>query len=42
MHEHPYLNGANSEKLQKGHVVTNEPVSVLATVQSHLPGPAST
>jgi Xaa-Pro aminopeptidase len=27
MHEHPYLNGANSEKLKVGEVVTNEPVS---------------
>jgi Xaa-Pro aminopeptidase len=27
MHEHPYLNGANSEKLKFGEVVTNEPVS---------------
>ena len=26
MHEHPYLNGANSEKLKIGEVVTNEPV----------------
>lgn len=26
MHEHPYLNGANSEKLKLGEVVTNEPV----------------
>ncbi|KAK8038307.1 X-Pro dipeptidase [Apiospora phragmitis] len=25
MHEHPYLNGANSEKLKLGEVVTNEP-----------------
>lgn len=25
MHEHPYLNGANSEKLKVGEVVTNEP-----------------
>ncbi|KAK7741414.1 hypothetical protein SLS63_000968 [Diaporthe eres] len=25
MHEHPYLNGANSEKLKIGEVVTNEP-----------------
>lgn len=27
MHEHPYLNGANGEKLKVGEVVTNEPVS---------------
>jgi len=27
MHEHPYLNGANDEKLKAGEVVTNEPVS---------------
>jgi Xaa-Pro aminopeptidase len=26
MHEHPYLNGANGEKLRTGEVVTNEPV----------------
>jgi Xaa-Pro aminopeptidase len=26
MHEHPYLNGANDEKLKAGEVVTNEPV----------------
>jgi Xaa-Pro aminopeptidase len=25
MHEHPYLNGANDEKLKAGEVVTNEP-----------------
>lgn len=28
MHEHPYLNGANSEKLKAGEVVTNEPVCI--------------
>lgn len=28
MHEHPYLNGANSEKLKIGEVVSNEPVSL--------------
>jgi Xaa-Pro aminopeptidase len=28
MHEHPYLNGANEEKLKVGEVVTNEPVSL--------------
>lgn len=27
MHEHPYLNGANDEKLKIGEVVSNEPVS---------------
>lgn len=27
MHEHPYLNGANDEKLKTGEVVSNEPVS---------------
>jgi len=26
MHEHPYLNGVNGEKLKAGEVVTNEPV----------------
>ena len=26
IHEHPYLNGANDEKLKAGEVVTNEPV----------------
>lgn len=35
MHEHPYLNGANSEKLKVGEVVTNEPVSV-PEVDAHL------
>lgn len=28
IHEHPYLNGANSEKLKAGEVVTNEPVRI--------------
>lgn len=28
MHEHPYLNGANSEKLEVGDVCSNEPVSI--------------
>lgn len=28
VHEHPYLNGANQEKLRAGQVVTNEPVSI--------------
>lgn len=27
MHEHPYLNGANGEKLRTGEVATNEPAS---------------
>ncbi|PQE20673.1 putative mitochodrial aminopeptidase II protein [Rutstroemia sp. NJR-2017a BBW] len=27
MHEHPYLNGVNGEKLKAGEVVTNEPAS---------------
>lgn len=31
MHEHPYLNGANDEKLKAGEVVTNEPVSMHTT-----------
>lgn len=31
MHEHPYLNGANEEKLKAGQVVTNEPVSIIRT-----------
>jgi len=30
MHEHPYLNGANGEKLKTGEVVTNEPVKAPA------------
>jgi Xaa-Pro aminopeptidase len=29
-HEHPYLNGANGEKLKAGEVVTNEPVRMPA------------
>jgi len=28
MHEHPYLNGANGERLRIGEVVTNEPVRI--------------
>ena len=28
MHEHPYLNGANGEKLRTGEVATNEPVRI--------------
>lgn len=31
MHEHPYLNGANGEKLKIGEVVTNEPVIYFLT-----------
>lgn len=34
MHEHPYLNGANSEKLKAGEVVSNEPVRVSADGRS--------
>lgn len=30
MHEHPYLNGANKEKLKLGEVVTNEPVRFIS------------
>jgi Xaa-Pro aminopeptidase len=33
MHEHPYLNGANSEKLKVGQVVSNEPVSLLTSMR---------
>jgi Xaa-Pro aminopeptidase len=29
MHEHPYLNGANGEKLRTGEVATNEPVRLI-------------
>lgn len=37
MHEHPYLNGANGEKLKIGEVVTNEPVSSpVATIGCHM------
>jgi Xaa-Pro aminopeptidase len=28
MHEHPYLNGANGERLRIGEVATNEPVRI--------------
>lgn len=31
MHEHPYLNGANHEKLSIGEVATNEPVRCMPT-----------
>jgi len=34
MHEHPYLSGANDEKLKAGHVVTNEPGIYVTTEQA--------
>ncbi|PMD19862.1 Creatinase/aminopeptidase [Hyaloscypha hepaticicola] len=34
MHEHPYLNGANGEKLRTGEVVTNEPGIYVTTEQA--------
>lgn len=34
MHEHPYLNGANAEKLKMGEVVTNEPGIYVTTSQA--------
>ncbi|TVY50592.1 putative peptidase [Lachnellula cervina] len=34
MHEHPYLNGANAEKLKAGEVVTNEPGIYVTTEQA--------
>ena len=34
MHEHPYLNGANDEKLKIGEVVTNEPGIYVTTQQA--------
>ncbi|KXJ96291.1 peptidase M24, structural domain-containing protein [Microdochium bolleyi] len=34
MHEHPYLNGANSEKLSVGEVATNEPGIYVTTDQA--------
>ncbi|KAJ1338785.1 Xaa-Pro dipeptidase [Microdochium nivale] len=34
MHEHPYLNGANSEKLSIGEVATNEPGIYVTTDQA--------
>jgi Xaa-Pro aminopeptidase len=34
MHEHPYLNGANKEKLKAGQVVTNEPGVYVTTEQA--------
>jgi Xaa-Pro aminopeptidase len=36
IHEHPYLNGANSEKLKAGHVCSNEPVSTTLLLQPDL------
>ncbi|KAK8100116.1 X-Pro dipeptidase [Apiospora kogelbergensis] len=38
MHEHPYLNGANSEKLKLGEVVTNEPGIYVTTEQAKTMG----
>ncbi|KAK8034246.1 X-Pro dipeptidase [Apiospora rasikravindrae] len=38
MHEHPYLNGANSEKLKPGEVVTNEPGIYVTTEQARTIG----
>lgn len=32
MHEHPYLNGANDEKLKVGEVCSNEPVSIISGI----------
>jgi Xaa-Pro aminopeptidase len=34
MHEHPYLNGANDERLKVGEVVTNEPGIYVTTEQA--------
>ncbi|KAL3428082.1 metallopeptidase family M24 [Phlyctema vagabunda] len=34
MHEHPYLNGANSERLKVGEVVTNEPGVYVTTEEA--------
>ncbi|CCG83738.1 protein of unknown function [Taphrina deformans PYCC 5710] len=34
MHEHPYLNGANDERLSVGNVVTNEPGIYVTTEQA--------
>jgi len=34
MHEHPYLNGVNGEKLKAGEVVTNEPGIYVTTEQA--------
>ncbi|KAM0128059.1 hypothetical protein ACHAPC_007612 [Botrytis cinerea] len=34
MHEHPYLNGVNGEKLKKGEVVTNEPGIYITSSQA--------
>ncbi|KAJ0121245.1 metallopeptidase family M24 [Diaporthe amygdali] len=38
MHEHPYLNGANSEKLKIGEVVTNEPGIYVTSEQAYKVG----
>ncbi|KUI62448.1 hypothetical protein VP1G_09586 [Cytospora mali] len=35
MHEHPYLNGANAEKLKIGEVVTNEPGIYVTSEQAY-------
>ncbi|KAK7727931.1 hypothetical protein SLS53_002947 [Cytospora paraplurivora] len=35
MHEHPYLNGANAEKLKVGEVVTNEPGIYVTSEQAY-------
>ncbi|KAJ4396850.1 hypothetical protein N0V93_001072 [Gnomoniopsis smithogilvyi] len=35
MHEHPYLNGANNEKLKIGEVVSNEPGIYVTTEQAY-------
>ncbi|PBP25512.1 Creatinase/aminopeptidase [Diplocarpon rosae] len=38
MHEHPYLNGANGEKLKAGEVVTNEPGIYVTAEQAKVLG----
>ncbi|KAH8775616.1 peptidase M24, structural domain-containing protein [Diaporthe sp. PMI_573] len=38
MHEHPYLNGANSEKLRIGQVVSNEPGIYVTSEQAYKVG----
>ncbi|KAG8164701.1 hypothetical protein KVR01_004976 [Diaporthe batatas] len=38
MHEHPYLNGANSEKLKIGQVVSNEPGIYVTSEQAYKVG----
>ncbi|RYP46990.1 hypothetical protein DL768_006913 [Monosporascus sp. mg162] len=40
MHEHPYLNGANKEKLKLGEVATNEPGIYVTTEQAKQVGKA--